>query len=427
MKQKKRRPSYADESTRLVVRLREYCCEHGLIFQGEPSEDCGVDCYIEVATNGSPHNFIVGVQCKTGQSYRRTSKEGVRVSVRQVDVDYWLAANYPLVLAYWDDIEGRGYFKHIQDHIEKTLSKRSHAIQDITFFDADRIDGDQLASYVRNLVVQTPSASSRLADLRGGASMLTESGKISLTKVRGCSFDPSALLDQWRVAWQDAGSPAQVLAFSNDDRWVMEMYRRPLGMTGVDDVTVVLRDLVFFRAVTLNLYTYEDFVKDGEGFASSAIAPARLEEFLARMQGLQSNISRLSWNEARDVYSVEAFPYEFVPLNLSFGQERFEMGIEPRGSRQAMVLSNKKYVPPRNVPLLLERNEFGWDAAVDEPYPIAPRILSKVCGVALSSSAKRISLIVSTNPENGCWGHPRVEILHIELDALRQECVRALH
>ena len=280
MKQKKRRPSYADESTRLVVRLREYCCEHGLIFQGEPSEDCGVDCYIEVATNGSPHNFIVGVQCKTGQSYRRTSKEGVRVSVRQVDVDYWLAANYPLVLAYWDDIEGRGYFKHIQDHIEKTLSKRSHAIQDITFFDADRFDGDQLASYVRNLVVQTPSASSRLAVLRGGASMLTESGKISLTKVRGCSFDPSALLDQWRVAWQDAGSPAQVLAFSNDDRWVMEMYRRPLGMTGVDDVTVVLRDLVFFRAVTLNLYTYEDFVKDGEGFASSAIAPARLEEFL---------------------------------------------------------------------------------------------------------------------------------------------------
>jgi hypothetical protein len=420
MSSKKRTLSRRKE-TEAISALRNYCAIQNLVFQAEPREDYGVDCYIEVALEDRPLNFLVGIQSRAGRSHRRKAplKADFKIDLRPTDIQYWLAANYPIVLVYFDDVSKEQYFKHIQDEWERSDRKDS---QFVTISESDRVIGENLANYLRGLVQATPNTRNRLEvvarplvlEVNGVARELApiEPRRIGdLTHVfRGC--------EEIKVEQCDG---AFLLGYSADENWTLESRFEPCGMTGFVTASAFIHNLSSLRTVQFEILRWAGFENsENKGNLFSAT------EVKTRLNKAVEAQERVGFFERQVLYSapqrMDVDEFEGPPLHLVFGTERFEICISVERGRQFVLLTNHKYRPPRTATLFAERIQPVFDPSLDVEIPLRPTPIVGVTEFAASASGKWLALTVTTNAENMCWGHPKAYIIHLETDRVRDAC-----
>jgi hypothetical protein len=407
---------------RAIKAIRDYCDTRGLIFQAEPIEDYGVDCYIEVAdaqAESHPRNFLVGIQSKCGPSYVRSAKSDGRFKIRldQRDLDYWLAANYPILLIYYDEERDCQYFKHIQREWETTPTQSRL----VTFSPTDLVDGENLARYLRVLMLETPNARSRLEVIRGALQVEVLCQRTNIQPVEGKRTN---ILRSVRCFRQQPTIGKQVIAFSKNSRFVIEGSRWHVGQTGFAMESLTVVDFHGLRAVEFPIVTTEDL---DEYLHQGKEVPARVTD--ARLRAFAQQVKGLDFCEPRTLLALtqpEEMEEGNVTTRLFLGSEQFDVALDSDDGIQTLRLKNSKYRPTRVASLLVERSEVVYDPSLEVQFPIVPRIPTTVTGVSISHCGERIALTLVTNAENGCWGNRSSHIVHYSLRRIREACRLAL-
>jgi Domain of unknown function (DUF4365) len=90
------------------------------IWRPTPNDDTGFDGEIELAHGGTVSGRILKVQVKSGLSYF-VNRIGTsfEFSARESDVNYWTAANVPVILVLFDPAKGEGYWKAMKPYLAK--------------------------------------------------------------------------------------------------------------------------------------------------------------------------------------------------------------------------------------------------------------------------------------------------------------------
>ncbi len=90
------------------------------IWRPTPNDDTGFDGEIELAHDGTVSGRILKVQVKSGLSYF-VNRIGTsfEFSARESDVNYWTAANVPVILVLFDPAKGEGYWKAMKPYLVK--------------------------------------------------------------------------------------------------------------------------------------------------------------------------------------------------------------------------------------------------------------------------------------------------------------------
>lgn len=85
------------------------------IWRPTPNDDIGFDGEIELARDGSISGQILKVQVKSGPSYF-VNRVGTsfEFAAADSDVQYWIAANTPVILILFDPNKGEGYWKSMK-------------------------------------------------------------------------------------------------------------------------------------------------------------------------------------------------------------------------------------------------------------------------------------------------------------------------
>ena len=195
-----------------IIAIQEYCAKTNLIFQGEPREDYGVDCYIEVELETGPSNFLIGVQCRSGPSYRHDCADGSFVIyVSTDDVAYWLAANIPVLFVYYDANERLLYWHHVQAAAEFFGSVNE--IKHLSFNSMDSVQNKPLGEYARRLVYVTPTVTDRMAIFSAAMNCVVDG---QLFPIR-----PSTYPVRTELVEKELLSYSTVIGYSLDDRWIL--------------------------------------------------------------------------------------------------------------------------------------------------------------------------------------------------------------
>lgn len=329
MASKKRTESRRKE-TEAINALRNYCDMHGLVFQAEPQEDYGVDCYIEVELDNTPRNFLVGVQSKAGRSYRRELPDGsgFKIDLREKDIQYWLAANYPIILVHFDDVSKEQYFKHIQAEWEGATRRDC---QYVTIAESDRVNGGNLAAYLGGLVGTTPNTGNRL-EVLSSPLMIEVNGTtrellpVEPQRVRNLTHFFRGCQDNTPEHFQGAF----LLGYSDDETWSVESLFEPCGMTGFVAASAFLHNLRSLRTVQFEILRWDDFqynYVESNPFPSSDVQ--------ARLNTAAEAAERIGFFKPQVLYSapprVSVDHFEGPPINLVFGTQRFEICISAEG------------------------------------------------------------------------------------------------
>ncbi len=420
----KRRTLSRHKEAEAIAALRTYCAAHGLVFQAEPREDYGVDCYIEVALKDSPQNFLVGVQSRAGRSYRRETSDPAefKVDLDPSDVQYWLAANYPIFLVYYDDVSKHQFFKHIQDEWERPDRRNC---QFLTLTDEDRIRGGNLAEYLRDLVEVTPNARNRLQVVARPLAIQVGSALRTLDPIKSKRIED--LTEHFRGCEENRAphfEGAFLLGYSADENWSLESKFEPCGMTGFVAVTVFLHDLRRLRTLKFDILGWPDFEAQcaGKSFPS--------DEVRSRLTKAADAVERIGFFAPQILYRAQprgnVDEFAGPPIYFAFGAETFEICISAEGGRQLVLFRNDKYRPPRITTLFAERIEPVVDFSIEVESPNHPTPIVGIMEVAASASGKQLGLTITTNAEHGCWGHPKSYVFNFETNRVREACRLAL-
>jgi hypothetical protein len=430
----KRRSRSAPTGNAGVTALREYCDRHELIFQAEPREDFGIDCYLEVEAAECPQNFIVGMQVKSGPSHRYNRNDGsFTIGVKPDDVAYWLAANYPVLLVYRHE-RGELFFRHVQAAFEEEATIST--CTSLRFSEADAAEG-ALAEYVRDLARSTPSVLNRFRVLSEPASLHIGTDDVRMTvlgdPVTTLSFDKyrcssiSELRDRFQLF-------DRVLGYSLDDQWVCEL-RCPDGGQGDGfEAAVAFVNLDTNAAHELRLFTQEQtemaFIHEG------AFDWRMLDAAIDRLNKLAAILKIAPARALYDAYHATLEPHLRAPIHLAFGAEEiFSLTTGSHLGRDSLLLSAQQYRPVRTAHLLVERTPHAYLLMLDEVTPstvddlvqmTVPLTYDYVCGVTRSHSGSRITFAVMTQTSHDCWGTRSVHLTHFTIAHLRRLCADAL-
>lgn len=400
-----------------VNALRRYCDDNDLIFQAEPREDFGIDCYVEVGLDGSPTNFLIGVQCKGGRSYRRNLSDGrFAVRVRPSDAAYWLAANYPVFFVYHDPDEDRLYFKHIQSVFGSVNGITG--VKRLIFDRTDDAHPTALADAARRIAVQTPSVVDRL-EVAGAVPVLS-TGLVN-TPLTGLSsnrrllrfadlLEPSCLRPHLEIG--------SVAGFSDDDRWVVMLHESYVGLKCVE-VRAQFLDTSNWLTLTLPVFLEADYDEYGEEL------PPKLHR--KRMAAIQAQIRRFLVRPPGVAWTFQSSDGQArADLHLAFATQRFHFAMSRFHGRDTLTLENRRYTPPRRAALfvapVITSAYFG--ESLDQVD--AAMRFQLICEIALSRSGQRLVVGVMTNPDNACWGSPVIRHVHVLREELRRLCIESL-
>jgi hypothetical protein len=415
-----------------VTAVHAYCDHHGLIFQAEPREDYGIDCYIEVEDASYPQNFLVGLQVKSGRSHRYDRRDGTfSVHVAPDDARYWLAANYPVLLVYLHDGEDVLYFRHVQAAFgdEQSLARCTSLV----FREADRAGEGLMAEYVRALARATPSILSRFRVLSEPAVLTVESKQTVLGPAP--SGEKTLSFDRFRVSDMDALRDLfpmyfRVLGYSADERWVCEVRVPDGGPADHFSAEFAFVDLAANASIKVPILTIEE----SDMGTMTEIDWAEYDRKVDHLNGLAE---LLKIRPARVLYDgYHAFEPESRPqIRLSFGEEAFVLGIAAHEGRDTLAMTAVRYQPPRTAHLLIERAPFAFLLAREDDLPrtadeLMPMEKSQrfeyVAGVAASQGGTRLTIAVMTVDTRGCWGTRAVHLVHLGIEELRRACADSL-
>jgi hypothetical protein len=413
-----------------VTAVQAYCNRHGLIFQAEPREDFGIDCYIEVEDAPYPQNFLVGLQVKSGRSHRYDRRDGTfSVHVDHDDARYWLAANYPVLFVYLHDGEDALYFRHVQAAFEDEQSLAR--CTSLVFSEADRAAEGRMAEYVRALARATPSTLSRFRVLSEPAVLTVGSERAVLGPV---PLEDTFSFDRFRAS--DAHTPwrlfpryVRALGYSADERWVCELRVPDGGPSGRLSAEIAIVDLAANASLVVPLFTTEE---DGV----MTMTEIDWVEYDRKIDHLNALAERLKIRPARVLYDgYDAFQSESRPrVSLSFGEEEFVLGIAAHEGRDTLAMTAVHYRPPRTAHLLIERAPSAFlfvsedvPRTANELVPIErPQRFEYVAGVVASQGGGRLTIAVMTVDTHGCWGTRAVHLVHLGMDELRRTCADSL-
>ncbi len=432
----KKRSRNASVGNAGVTAVRRYCDCHDLIFQGEPREDFGIDCYIEVEIASSPQNFLIGLQVKSGASHRQDRQDGTfSLRVRPDDAQYWLAANYPVLLVYLHDQEERLYFRHVQAGFSDAASLTE--CTSLLFTETDIADDGRMAEYVRMLARTTPSVLSRFRVLSETAiltvgkrdTVLQETAPtsevVSFQRFRSSGHeDPESLFPPH----------SRTLGYSADDRWLCELRVPDEPPSGYFDVEVAFVNLEAYALYNIRLLTANERIE-----ASRTGKPFDWENYNETIDRLDYLSNLLGIQPARTLYDGYALMFQpdaHEQIQLSFGGEvEFSLSVGAYQGRDTLMLRSDQFEPPRTAHLLLERPPF---ALLSTPGETRPKTIDKlqqttkaprfeyVTGVTVSPSGDLTTFAVMTNATHSCWGARSVHLAHIRVEELRRICADSL-
>ncbi|NOJ81165.1 DUF4365 domain-containing protein [Myxococcus xanthus] len=416
-----------------VDAVRNFCERYGFIFQAEPREDYGIDCYIEIATSSQPLNFIIGVQIKSGDSYFRGEDEhGFYVPVSEDDIAYWLASNIPVIFACYRSGDDELYLKHIQAYAADKAVQPS-SIKRIEFNKIHDRAGPQLEAYLNNLVAATPSELDRLEVAAAQAPVfVTPSRRTTLvpgTFAQGHPEAPLKLDEIVRVADRTVildplgDGNSRVLGFSADSTWTLVLSVQHLGsMCLHQELKFINR--ILGQELSLPLWTKEDFEAGNE-----LPLPDELGRRLEHAQHYVDKLEIVSGIEAhREYRHLESAGQPL--LALEFGKICFNVDIRDANGRRALMLRTSTFRPAREAAILIERLSLGkmgpW-APSDEPeFFTQAKGFQSICEVTLHPRGDLVAFGVMTNAEHGCWGNNDVHHVFLAIKDLRELCVGAM-
>lgn len=432
----KKRPPSVKKANSGMIALEHYCNDNDLIFQGPPKEDFGIDAYVEVNVDGEPQNFIVGVQVKSGPSYRRGGN-GARFYVRldSDDVGYWLASNIPVLFMYYDTDSEKLYFKDVKKAFggEALFSE----CRRLEFDPGCQVMGENLKRYICDLARCSPNMMHRF-EVLSSVPVLQRRGQEIKMSPRG---ERVSAIDRFRI-----GEPAdrfreglfpmmpRILGYSNDGEWVCESF--PVCHAPADGFSFLIR----FLHVSGHVCFYMDLV------ACSDPEQDPLEEDVFSFDDYTDNLEKIA-EVARKLGicdPVECFLLDVDPsdtaevdveeLRLLLGEVTFCFEVGQMQERDALCLHARSFVPVRTAMLLLERvspivlpsdqNEElvpeNWTGLVDA------RRFRRIVSVCHDAKCDRVSIIIATNADNDCFGQVIFHIAHFTMKEIRMACADAL-
>jgi len=416
-----------------IIAVETYCSNYNLVFQGEPREDYGVDCYIEVCGDeidaggfSTPFSFIVAVQSKSGPSYRTdlvTRPGTFNISVDQEHIDYWTISNIPVIFTFLD-ADGTLYWKHVQSYFQDGKGGKH-----IDFTDADRADG-LLAMYLRALQSNTPNVSHRIRIVRAKEPVLVvNDARITLSSVglrtSGAKSSPilknrvtlggSEQEPQWGVLLDTC-----VLGMSADGRWIGYIVASPDGGrgTGYDFWLLDRENWAQTHYPILSIEEQDD-------------SPITADELSSRLTTIdrisaQVGLSSVVVIDPEEQYSDQESPR--TSLELDFDGMMFAFATEGTLTRSYLHLDCKQFMPTRkfrilavnNHPNYLSEEEMVENGAVG--FTIVKRF-QRIHNIFITPCGSFISLMIGTNEENSCWGSVDYTFVHLTIEELRRNCL----
>jgi hypothetical protein len=414
-----------------VTAVMRYCDQNNLIFQAEPREDYGIDCYIELEADTHPQNFIIGIQLKAGPSYKRSiTGTSFSIYVSKDDIAYWLAANYPVFFVYYDEGSNHLYFKHVQDQLQHYTDISE--CKKFVFTEEDDASGGRLASYARGLLGMTPNLLNRLEITKAEYPFLKIDKHsypiIPLENHSGLANIETHVSKLLECSGRNFPRYPIVIGHSVTGRWILTLDFEDLGAIGASNVTAVFLDTLDWATYSVPLFNHLQWYREEEDKASYC---ANLQD---RANKVQQLIRQFGITQARAFYQG---PYanseiERPTLALGFGAELFDIELARYSGRDAVVLTNHAYSPARSVSILNERltpvrlidRELNGNLDI---YTLdQTRRFDHIYEIILSSDAKWITFSIVTNTDHSCWGCPLAHLVHLRIDELREFCLQAL-
>jgi hypothetical protein len=423
-----------------IVAILQYCQRNRLIFQAEPREDFGIDCYIELEYEELAQNFIIGIQSKAGPSYKKKiTDQGFSVYLSKEDISYWLAANYPVFFVYYDIENDKLYFKHVQAefHHYNDISKCNQ----FSFSESDSADNGELANYARELLQKTPNLLNRLEVTRT---------KFPVLMINDIACDLSSLVakDQGLLELSSHfpettrfppefpwwSGYKRVIGYSKDGRWICEFNTNDVdGPTHKRDTGITFLDTSSWASLSLPLLECNKCEKSGYVETTVCDCQVRLSKQVHRIQQVIQELNILPARQVCKVQNLYGVDRPNLDLALIFGRERFDLELAKHNGRDALLLNNKVYWPQRSIPIVIERvkpaplflSEEGSGEIEIFAVPLARRF-ECITEVALSNDGEWIAFSVTTNADHDCLGFPWTHLLHLRIRDVRDLCLKAL-
>jgi hypothetical protein len=408
-----------------VDKVRDYCARFDLIFQAEPREDFGIDCYIEleeqIEGQGYATNFIVGIQCKSGQSYKKNIKENsFDISLNENDKNYWLSANFPVFYVYFDNSNDKLYFKHIQSifHSEKDIQN----IKELNFSNDDLVDEDNLQLILLNLRDQTPNYIDRI-NLASTKEIIWYVNDKIVQQQEPINPDINELVYIDETCDCSIRYPylSQLIGYSSSDEWVCILEIQALGQK-CGNVNGTLLNLKNWKAKKHSIFTEKDYdyFMETDTRISEEVLLNRLEEFKKDMATLQIEPYHLIHSLTKPVYEEDSDLAQMMFKNIKYSLDiRKNRGIEE------LTLEANRFHPKRSASLLYRQTNpalchDGFDTFAEVKY------INKIEKIHQSQSGNIITFALITNPENGCWGSNDIHFSHFYKEEILDKCLQSL-
>jgi len=394
-----------------LIAIQEYCSKTDLIFQGEPREDFGVDCYIEVELETGPSNFLIAVQCRSGSSYRQNHSDGsFAINVSVDDVAYWLASNIPVLFVYYDVDEKLLYWHHVQAQADCIESVND--IKHLSFTQMDNVKSKPLADYARRLVDGTPTIKDRLAIVSAEMSCLIDDEPFRI--------DQSTSRMATELFKKEIPSYSTVMGYSADDRWILIQEIVELG--GIPpEIYAVMLDTHNWAALRLPLAVHSEPVAEFDELPMNPESLRLAREVIDRIDFFAPQRLLLRYD-----FVDEATTGPPPRISFVFGAERFDLKVIGPHEYRFLVVENSRFSPPRRATLLSSTTVPMQYISNDFSSIGEAQHLLGICELVVSPSGKRVSIGAITNMDHICWGAARVFHVHLTCDALRRACNEAL-
>lgn len=404
-----------------VNKVRNYCDEHNLIFQAEPREDFGVDCYIEIEIEGVPTNFIVGLQCKSGQSYKTNeTHDSFDIYLSADDKAYWLGANFPILFVYFDDQNESLYYQHIQSIFQDISDYNS--LKKLHFTNEHKTDHDELSEFLKFLSIKTPNHLDRMniactkeiqwfINHKRANKELQSIPKLSnlvcIEKKMDCGLS---------YPWL-----SMILGYSHDDNWVCILESQQLGQkcSNVNGLLLNLNSWVVKKQEIFTEAEY-DFYVDNQTSIPENIIHSRLNEF-------QKNMKELDIQPVNLIYERKNYFHDAQDDDISLLMNTIKYSLKIRKHRgfEELNLFTNNFVPEKKANLLFRPTRPALCHADFESFEEV-KYIDKIQKIYESLSGNLISVALVTNPENGCWGSNDIHFAHFYKNEIINLCVQSL-
>ena len=102
-----------------IVKLDRVVTDMGYIWRPTPNSDVGIDGEIELVEDRAATAKIIKVQVRSGPSYfRKEDQRSFELHTSIDDVNYWLAANNPVIVAVYHPERDSLYAIHVQAYAQ---------------------------------------------------------------------------------------------------------------------------------------------------------------------------------------------------------------------------------------------------------------------------------------------------------------------